>query len=143
MKFSSLKNLFRNPSFRTAFSIRLWLRLGVIIALALLWHFVFSSPGRRVDLFLLVLAALLGGWAWIQYLCLDGILQHGLISRLGQDSPLKKKRSPSMMDYVDEEPDVYQPEDEKRERRLASFCANLLGALLCLLGSLLFGYVLL
>ncbi|MBQ7145301.1 MAG: hypothetical protein IJR95_00825 [Lachnospiraceae bacterium] len=115
----------------------------MIIALALLWHFVFSSPGRRVDLFLLVLAALLGGWAWIQYLCLDGILQHGLISRLGQDSPLKKKRSPSMMDYVDEEPDVYQPEDEKRERRLASLCANLLGALLCLLGSLLFGYVLL
>ena len=70
-------------------------------------------------------------------------LQHGLVSRLSQDSPLRRKRSPSMMDYVDEEPDVYQPEDEKRERRLASFCANLLGALFCLLGSLLFGYVLL
>lgn len=142
MNLSSLKKTFRNPSFRVAFRKRLFLCLGLTTALALLWHFAFSSQGRGVDLLLLALAALLGGWAWIQYLRLDGIFQHGLVSRLSQDSPLKKKRSPSMMDYVDEEPDAYQEEDEKKERCLASFCAALLGAALCLLGSLLFGYVL-
>lgn len=142
MIFASLKQLLKESHFRKAVQTRLYIRLGMTIVIALIWHLFLSSPGRRVDLPLLLLAIIFIGWAWILYLRQDNLLRHGLVSRLSKSSPLAKKRAPSMMDYVDEDPVDDGPEEEKTERRLATFCANLISGGICLVGSLICGYLL-
>ena len=132
-----MKLVFKRPEQRRRVRVLLGIRLGAALVLTLIWHFAFAAPGRQADLLLLLLAALQAGVAWIQYLKMDGWYDHGLVVRRKPDAPSGTGR---MMDYVDTEPGSDIRTEEKQDRRLISFAANLLGAIICLAGAGITGY---
>lgn len=126
------KNIFGQPELRRRLFIRIGLRLGTALALALIWHFTLATPGRQADLILLICTVLLLGWAWVQYLKMDGMYSHGF-----KVTRIKKGPAPqgSMAEQADTDPRSDITEEERKDRAEISFVANTLSALVCLLGT--------
>lgn len=105
-------------------------RLAVGMTLCLLWQ-RFGSDGRftLVEGPVLVCGAIFLGWAWFNYLALDGLSVHHLLEKSREQSDAEKKRrnrhsTRSIVDYADEKILSFD-ELEPDEKRLCSLLVNL------------------
>lgn len=114
-------------------------RTSIVAVLMLLWdryvsdgHFsMWEAPGLLCGVVLL-------GWAWIDYLRLDGVSIHHLLEELKEMGQPKKKYHPtrSIVDFADEKIISFE-ELEPEERTFCSMMSNIvLGAPLVVVGLL-------
>lgn len=101
-------------------------RLSVTAVLCLLWQrYISDGKFTMWEAPVLLCGAVLLGWAWINYLNLDGVSVHHLLEEF-KDAGKRKKYHPtrSIVDFADEKIISFE-ELEPEERTFCSMLANL------------------
>ena len=113
-------------------------RVSIVAVLMLLWdRYVSDGTFTMWQAPALLLGVILLAWAWVDYLCLDGMTIHHLLEEF-KDAGKKKKHfaAKSIVDYADERIVSFE-ELEPEERTFCSLMSNLvLGVPLVVIGLL-------
>ena len=126
---AEIRKILKDPIlWKAALPSLLW-RLGLGIALALLWHFTLGGPGRGWDLIVLILAVFFLCLAWLLYLRFDGFLDHKLASRRAEEA----KQGKRFKELISARPDQDESPEEKKDRQSRSFLANLAAGIILLI----------